>query len=194
VDAGSTRLDEVDVRIPRRKRSRLERALPWVAGLVLVAGVIAAIVAFAPNRNPTPEKTSGPAQVPVVPTKAPLSADAQQVAKLFVQTAVARKNLATSFDLVSPSLRGGLTRAEWLTGDIPVIPYPIDRLKVAPFKIDYAYKDEALLEIALIPKDGAGVKPQLFYLTLKRTGAKGHERWVVDNWVPKGSALVPQGN
>ncbi len=194
MEASATGMDKGHARTGRRRRPRWERALPWLAGLVLIAGIVAAIVAFAPNRDPTPEKTSGPAQVPVQQVKAPLSADAQQVAKLFVQTAVARKDLAKSFDLVSPALRGGLTRAEWLTGEIPVIPYPIDRLKVAPFKIDYSYKNEALLEIALIPKDGAGVKPQLFFLTLKQTGPAGKKRWVVDNWVPKGSALVPQGN
>ena len=51
-----------------------------------------------------------------------------------------------------------------------------------------------MIEVALLPKQGAGVKSQIFYLTLKKMGAAGKKRWVVDGWVPKGSTFVPVGN
>ncbi len=177
------------------RRRRRHTLFGVASALILAAGIIAAVVAFAPNKNAEPERISNePAQLPAKETKAKLPDEARQVARRFVQTAVARKNLAEAYDLVGPNIRGNLTREEWLTGDIPVIPYPIDRLDVAPFKVDYSYTDEALIEVALLPKEDAGVKPQLFSLVLKKIGAKNDKHWVVDLWTPRGSPLIPQGN
>jgi hypothetical protein len=176
------------------RKQRRERLVMAAGGLVLLVGLVAAAAAFLPNRDPTPETVSNePAQVPAEQVNAPLSDDAKQVARRFVQTAVARKNLAEAYDLVGPNLRGNLTRKQWLTGNIPVIPYPIESLRLAPFKLDYSHTTDALLEVALLPKDGVGVKAQIFFLGLKKVGAAGKEHWVVDSWVPKGSALVPTG-
>jgi hypothetical protein len=177
------------------QKRRRERVAMSVAGLLLLAGVFAAAVVFLPNRNAAPETVSTlPAQVPKTEAAVPLPAAARTVAGRFVLTAVARKNLAAAYDHVGPNLRGGLTRKEWLTGDIPVIPYPIQSLRLAPFKIDYSHKSDALIELALLPRKGAGVKSQIFYLTLKKIGPAGKEHWVVDGWVPKGSTFVPQGD
>ncbi len=177
-----------------RKRRREHVAL-GVAGLLLLVGVVAAAVVFLPNRNAAPETVSTlPAQVPKTEAATPLPPAARQVAGRFVLTAVARKNLAEAYDLVGPNLRGGLTRKEWLTGNIPVIPYPIQSLRLAPFKLDYSHQSDALIEVALLPKQGAGVKSQIFYLTLKKMGPVGKKHWVVDGWVPKGSTFVPEGN
>jgi hypothetical protein len=170
--------------------------VPWVAGLLLVAGIVSAIVSFAPNRNPAPQvlpKT--PPKAPVKEKSVPLGETAQSVARLFVKTAVARTNLAAAWKIAGPNIRGGLTYKEWLSGDIPVVPYPIKSLDFAPFKIDYSYRNEALIEVALLPKKGAKIKSQIFYLGLKRVAGPGGKRhWVVDNWVPRASALVPLGN
>jgi hypothetical protein len=177
-----------------RKR-RQQHVVMAACGLVLLAGIVAALLAFGPNRDAAPEKFSNePVQVPAKGVKAPLSADAQRVARRFVQTAVARKHLAEAYDLVGPNLRGNLTLEQWLTGNIPVIPYPLETLQFAPFKIDYSNTTDALLEVALLPKDGSGVKGQIFFLGLKKVGAGGKERWVVDSWVPRGSARVPTGD
>jgi hypothetical protein len=177
-----------------RKRRR-ERVILGIAGLVLLAGVVTAGVVFLPNRNAAPQTVSTvPAQIPKTEKAAPLSSEARLVAGRFVLTAVARRNLAEAYDLVGPNLRGGLTRKEWLTGNIPVVPYPIQSLRLAPFKIDYSHKSDALIEIALLPKKGAGVKSQIFYLTLKKVGSGAKSHWVVDGWVPKGSTFVPQGD
>jgi hypothetical protein len=172
------------------------RFAPWLAGLLLLAGGIAAIVRYAPDRDPAAEVFSkAPARIPVKQKSVSLSADAKRVAQRFVQTAVARQNLAEAWNLVGPNLRGGLTRKEWLRGDIPVVPYPVSSLEYAPFKIDYSYRTEALLEVALVAKKSAKVKPQIFFLTLKQvTGPGGKRRWIADNWVPRTAILVPRGN
>jgi hypothetical protein len=38
------------------------------------------------------------------------------------------------------------------------------------FKVDESYPDEAILEVALLPKDATKVKPQIFFIGLKKAG------------------------
>ena len=173
---------------PRRRRQ-----LTYVGvGVAAVLGV-AALFIFGPSKSAPPDVISTlPAQVPAPQIPAPISAEAKRIAVQFVETAVARKNLAQAWNLVGPNLRGGLTRKEWLTGNNPVVPYPISVLDVAPFKVDQSFKDSALLEVALIPKQGSGIKSQDFYLGLVKVGHGTSARWVVDNWVPRSSALLPR--
>ena len=172
--------------------------LPWLSGLILAAGIIFAIVVFWPSHHATIRPTSGPAAEapaasPAKPKTVPLSKAATAVARTFLRTAVARVDLNKAWAISGANVRGGLTHAEWMTGNIPVIPYPIKLLAVARFKIDYSYRDQALIEVALLPKDGASIKPQTFFLGLKRVaGSGGKPRWVVDSWVPRASTLVPQ--
>ncbi len=177
-----------------RRRRRRNLVVLSSAALALAA-VVAIIVVVVPSKDAAPEHVSNePAQLPERQVKAKLPAEAAAVARRFVQTAVARKNLAEAYDLVGPSIRGTMTREEWMKGDIPVVPYPIGSLEVAPFKVDYSYTNEALIEVALLPKASAGVKPQLFSLVLKKIGPGSKAHWVVDLWTPRGSALLPQGN
>jgi hypothetical protein len=180
---------------PRRRMSGLRRLAPWLAGLVLVAGIIVAIVHFAPNRNAAPEQISkAPVKAPVKEKTVRLSKAATSVARQFVQTAVARADLAAAWKISGADVRGGLTRKEWMTGNIPVVPYPLQSLQTARFKVDFSYRDEALIEVALLPKNGSKIKPQVFAADLQRVAGPGGTRhWVVDSWIPKSATLVPQG-
>ena len=113
----------------RKSWYRSRGALVW-GGVAVVALVgVVALFAFGPNKDAAPEVfNDDPVKVPVVQKKAPLPEEAKQVAIRFVQTAVARENLEEAWELVGPNLRGGLTRKEWISGDNPVVPYPIDQL------------------------------------------------------------------
>jgi len=151
------------------------------------------VFAFGPNTNAPAQRISTvPAQEPERQVEAPLPNEARQVAVRFIQTAVARENLEEAWELVGPNLRGGLTRKEWLTGNNPVVPFPVDQLDVAPYKVDEAYETSALMEVALLPRKGSGVRAQVFFLGLKKVGSGPRARWVVDNWVPRASAVVPR--
>ena len=175
---------------PRRRRRTL-----WILAGVGVAVAIVAVFAFGPDRDADPARLaarSGLADVPEQLVKAPLPDEARRVAIRFIQTAVARKNLEEAWLLVGPNLRGGLTRKEWITGANPVVPYPIDELEVAPYKVDASYTKSALLEVALLPRKGSGVRAQVFFLELKKVGANATARWIVDNWVPRASPVVPR--
>ena len=177
---------------PRMGRAT-RRRLAWAAGgLALIAAIVGVLV-LGPNKNPAPQHLSAtPAQQPEELVEAPLAEDARQVAVRFIQTAVARKNLDEAWTLVGPNLRGGLTKKRWTSGENPVVPYPVDKLDVAPYKVDASYTRSALLEVALLPRKGAGVRAQVFFLELKKLGSGPASRWVVDNWVPRAAAVVPR--
>ena len=185
---------------PTSAGRRLSRLTPRVrrrvggiaAGLALAVGIVLLLV-FGPNRNAPPEHFSAtPARQPEHLVRAPLPGEARRVAVRFIQTAVARKNLDEAWTLVGPNLRGGLSKKRWTTGENPVVPYPIDQLDVAPYKVDESYTRSALLEVALLPRKGSGVRAQVFFLELRKLGAGLTSRWVVDNWVPRASAVVPR--
>ncbi len=172
------------------------RALPWVGAALLFAGVIVAMAVFLGNTANDPKETFS--NQPVVdvtkPEKnIPVPPEVRKLAQQFIETAVARKNLDSAYDMVGPSIKQGMSRAEWNTGNIAVIPFPVDKLDYAPFKVDYAHKGDVLMEIALLTKEGSGVKGQTFFINIKKFGKGDNARWLVDNWVPRGSAPVPDG-
>ena len=165
------------------------RTLSFASVLVLVAGVIAFTVAWVGDTGTKETETLSdePAQVFTPRKQVPLDTEARKVAGRFILTAVARENLAESYDLTHPELRQGMSRKEWQTGNIPVVYYPATKLQTATFKVDESYPDEAILEVALIPKDPKKVKPQIFFIGLKKTGAK----WQVNYWVPRAAPAIP---
>ena len=175
----------------RLQSPRLQRRIVWIAFAVLAAGVIAFVVTHYTN---TAKSTQAPL-TPNVPVKdvsknpktIKLEPQATKVAREFILTAVARKDLRKAWTLAGPMIRQDMTLKQWLTGNIPVIPYPADAIDFAPMKIDYSYPKEALIEVALLPKKGANVKGQLFGMQLDKIS--GH--WVVQSWVPRGTPPVP---
>jgi hypothetical protein len=79
-----------------------------------------------------------------------------------------------------------------MTGAIPVVPYPADTTAPAPVKIDYSYRNRALLEVLLVPRKGVQTKPQLFLLGLRAFGTGENRRWLVEYWAPFGAPKIPQ--
>jgi hypothetical protein len=104
-------------------------------------------------------------------------------AALFVQTAVKREHAERAYGLLGPNLRGTTTREEWRSGDIPVVPYPVDD---ARWKFDYSYANEIGLQVAVFPTPGASIRPAVFNLSLKSVGTGEQRRWLVDSWSPRG--------
>ncbi|HET7046199.1 MAG TPA: hypothetical protein VFI37_15230 [Gaiellaceae bacterium] len=176
---------------------RFQRRVFVLALVVLVAGVVAFVVTRLGDENAKRDvgavtAPSGPVKdVSKVPKTVKLQPAAQQVAKLFIQTAVARKDLKKAYPLAGPAIRQGQSLKSWLTGDIAVVPYPIQDLDIAPMKVDFSYANEAMIQVALLPKKGAKVKAQLFSMTLERIGKPKH--WVVNAWVPRSEPPVPCG-
>ena len=169
------------------------RSLSFLSALILVAGVVAVSVAWIGDTGTSQETplSNQPAQVFTPRKQVPLDKEARRVAGRFILTAVARENLGASYALVHPELRQGMTKREWLTGNIPVVYYPAKAIEAATFKVDESYPDEVILEVALLPKEEAKVKPQVFFIGLKKVGKGAAARWQVNYWVPRAAPQIP---
>ena len=168
---------------PRFRRRALK------IGLLLAVGVAAALVSIffwnTATIVETPLHGKADLYVPPIPIKmAP--AERREViatAARFVETAVRREHAERAYELVGPNLRGTTTREEWRTGDIPVVPYPVDD---ARWKFDYSYADEIGLQVAVFPPAGASVRPMVFNMSLRADRVGATRRWLVDSWSPRG--------
>jgi hypothetical protein len=170
-----------------------QKALPWVVGVVAVGALLGFLGFHYSNTGhstATPLLNKPADDRSAVPATVKLTPGATAVARRFIETAVARKNLPAAYKLVTQEIRQGQTLAEWKTGNIAVVPYPVDAVKYAPMKIDFSYPKEALIEVALLPKANAKIKSQLFQMDLVKRGGK----WFVNSWSPKSSAPVPNGS
>jgi hypothetical protein len=175
-----------------KRRPGWQKALPWVVAVVVVGAAIAAGIIWSNTGHSTATPlTNQPAlDVSQTPATVKLTPGATRVARQFIRTAVARKNLPGAYAIVTDQIKQGQSLKSWSTGNIAVIPYPVDAVKYAPMKIDFSYPKEAQIEVALLPKTGSKVRPQLFLMDLvKRDG-----KWLVNAWVPRSSPPVPNGS
>jgi hypothetical protein len=166
---------------------RNQRRFFVAAIVVFAAGVIAISLAYFRGTSDafkTPISTT-PAQLAKKDPPAKPTAAAFRVARKFIETAVMRRNIDASYDIVHPDMKGRMTRKQWDTGNIPVIDYPADNAKTTAFIVDYSYRTQMLLEADLVAKAGASVRPHLlFFLGLKRAGGSPTGRWLVNYWEP----------
>jgi hypothetical protein len=193
----------------RLNSPRFVKRVSWVAALIFVAGLVAFTIARFGNTADSKEtavRVNEPAPNANADTRetVALAKQARVVAGNFILWAVQRdlpdaqlrKNLTKAWPLIAPGseLRdcGGhvCTQKEWLSGEIPIQPYPVAALDKASFSIDESYKDEAVLQVALLPKDKSGVAGQIFWIDLvKRNG-----KWLVNEWSPRAIIPVPQSD
>ena len=169
----------------------------WVSTLILFAGIIGfAVVKFGANKTTTPEEAAGEAPAAAAaaadagPKKTvPLDPKVRLAAGRFILSAVTREDLAEGWTLMHPDFKAecACTREEWMTGNIPVQPYPSGALDDASFAITESYADEVYLQVALLPKAGAKIEGQIFWLGMK----KDDGRWLVTHWSPYVTTPVP---
>ena len=158
-------------------KARLSRWAPWLSGAVLVAGVCAyAVTRFASGGGSA-----------VTPKTVPLDPQARTVARAFVATAVARKDLARAWTLAAPELKQGLTLAQWKTGSIPVQPYPVSKAAVR-YTVQSSQPGVASLQVSFLPPPASSTPAGDFLLTLQLV----HGRWLVSSWSPQ-SVVKPSG-
>jgi hypothetical protein len=97
----------------------------------------------------------------------------------FVASAVKRQDIGASFDLVTSQLRGGVTRAAWAKGDIPVYPYPARGNHFHDWTVDYALPNDVAFELMLQPRDRK-LNPISFAGEVKKIRG----RWLLDSFYP----------
>ena len=162
----------------------------WLGSLLLlVVGVVTLGILY-PNtaKDDEPESAgpvSRPAQIYREPKTVKLTKSDREVALAnalqFVNTAVARKRIERSYDLVTPELRQGLTRTDWASGEIPVVPYPAAEVRA---RIDYSYADEIGLTMLLVPPANSRSAPATFNMDMRAHESAGKRRWLVSAWMP----------
>jgi len=166
-------------------RRFLDRWALWIGVGVLVAGV----AAYAATRissgggsssNAAADTQTGPAVA--------LDPKARAVAQEFVATAVARKHLAEAWKLAGPELKTHMTLAKWLTGTIPVTPYPVGKA-LAKYTVESSNPDDAELRVTFVPPVASKTPSGDFLITLHRNGGT----WLVTSWVPRQIVNAPGG-
>ncbi len=169
------------------------KALPWVL-VVLVVGIVIAVVAVrysnTGHSTATPLTNKPAVDDSKIPATVKLPPGATRVARRFIESAVARKNLASAYSIVTQEIKQGQSLKSWKTGNIAVVPFPVVDVKYAPMKIDFSYPKEAQIEVALLPKAGTKIHGQLFIMDLVKHDGK----WLVNSWVPRSSPAVPNGS
>src|SRR5581483_89040 len=103
------------------------------------------------------------------------------LAQQFVATAVARKHVASSYDLVCPEMKEGYTREKWASGDIPVVPFPV---YFGKWRLSYSFDTEVDVQVALFARPKAKLRPVIFDLTVHPCGKSQGKRWLVSSFIP----------
>jgi hypothetical protein len=165
----------------------MRRRLAWIGGAVAVVALVVAAGVMWPGTGRTPQEfSSEQAQVYEEPERVELTrvdrAKALATAANFVTHAVARRKVERSYDLTAPTLKAGLTRAQWSTQDIPVVPFPVEE---ARWRIEYSYSDALGLQVMLFPTAASKLRPSMFVMELTPTG-RGDNKWLVSSWAPVG--------
>jgi hypothetical protein len=160
-----------------------------VFGVIAVIVLVTGLVLFVQSRHSASvaSGSGGPAvaspQSPTALYGAPIKLPdaAVHAAQRFIQTAVLRQDVAASWALATPKERGGLSRAQWNTGNIPVVPYPRRGFSGARFTTLRSRQHDILLQV-LLTSHTLGVKPSVEFLELVPRGG----RWLVTYWAPRG--------
>ena len=100
----------------------------------------------------------------------------------FVSSAMQRHDLAASYDLVTPTLRSGISRRAWAKGTTRVMSYPA-RGSHFGWTVDYALPGDVTVDLMLQPRRGAKAGATIFTVELKKL----HGRWLVGGLVPSAS-------
>jgi len=183
--------------------ARFNRFMLWFGVLVLAAGAFALIFKYAGGSDATPVNPS-PGFHPKLPTKSTplkntngvtiktfyqLDPGMRTAIRKFIGTAVMRRNLDEGWAATAPTLRNAVTHKQWMTGNLPVVPYPVDNLNTIQYYLDYASTKAILVEVGVSAKASLGIRPASFQLELVPVG---HGRWAVDYWMPRWTPPVPQ--
>ena len=181
----------------RLASSRFRRRAGWVVALVAVAGGVALIVVFVGNTGHTvPQRfEAGKPQVVPPPPKPDVFTAAERrevraVATRFVESAVYRRHVDDSWGITTADLHQGISRTDWASGEIPVVPYSADAVAEVRWKLDYSYAKDVALKVAFYPKPGSAAARQIFEIELENHGTDAIPNWLVSYWAPSGGPQI----
>ena len=112
--------------------------------------------------------------------------EVRAVATRFVESAVYRRHVDDSWAITTAELHQGISRADWASGEIPVVPYSADAVAEVRWRLDYSYAKDVALKVAFYPKPGSGAARQIFEIELENHGTDATPNWLVSYWAPSG--------
>lgn len=104
-------------------------------------------------------------------------------ARTFIHTAVERRDLARGWDVSTAKLHAGLSHSQWMTGNIPVQPYPAGYYGGTSYKVEFARSKGVMLQVQIVPSK-PGYKTGIFFVQIVHRG----DRWLVDYFGPRGAS------
>jgi hypothetical protein len=136
----------------------------------------------------TPIDFSKPAVVvrtPKTVRQAPSAlASARRTLDTFVRSAVVRRNLASSWPLATAHMKIGTSHADWLDGDLPVVPYPANAFRTFGLTLKYSYRGILGYDVLVLPKltrAGNAAGQQVYECELHNVRGS----WLVDFCYPR---------
>jgi hypothetical protein len=170
---------------------RRRRRLVVLVVVAIVAGVVTAAALVLPHGQKPDHSVSAVSPASIAPQKEPPQvrltkgdrAALRSTVALFVATAVARHHPERAWPIIAPVLREGMTRRQWRTGDIPVVPYPAKSILL--LNVQSLEKRSALIEVLLASPPEANLVRKTFQIQLQRS-AHAPNGWAVAAWVPEG--------
>src|SRR5262245_16841638 len=98
----------------------------------------------------------------------------------FISGAVSKHDLAGTWQLAGPDLRQGITREDWLKGEIPIVPFAASKRGQGRWSlVNYSYPNLVGLELLMFPEQRSG---QL--ATVETEVVRGRDgRWRVNYWM-----------
>ena len=165
---------------------RQRRRLTWVAAAAVVGSGIVALVLLIPNTTGRlPDHFSNtPVQVVTNEDQVPVTASTRREVNAlfdaFVPEAVARRDPAAAYDLVTPAFRGDGTKESWRKGEVPVFYYEPKGSVFHGWTVEASYRNALSLQLYLEPAK-AGEGPVAYDVELRRREG----RWLIDTFYPR---------
>ena len=189
------------MRLPFSSRRSRKRHLIWLGLAAAIAGAAAAAVLLIPNTKGgfsedirTAKTTSRPASqgaIQAAQGEVPLSAsDRAAINTLldrFVPSAVARRDPAAAWNLVTPNMRQGVTRSEWSRGSIPAFPFDPRGSRFHDWTVFTSQRNDVELDLILQPRHPGKQGTAAYRIDVKKLGG----RWLVD-WVFVAETHAPE--
>jgi hypothetical protein len=165
--------------------------LAWGSAGAAAVLTIAGLIVFVPNTGhstATPINEHQKAQV-FHPPKTVKATSAQKAAALatidrFTRSAIIRRNLPDSWPLATPGMKVGVSHADWLAGNLPVVPYPAWAFRTAGYTLKGQYEGVLDYDVLVLPKETKAAQlagQQVYSCELREL----HGRWLVDSCYPR---------
>jgi hypothetical protein len=176
---------------------RWRRRLLWALPALVVVVAFAVLIALLPRGSGIPDdepsavapRARQPEQVAPVRRPVPVTRSTRRevnaVLTAFVRHAVAREDPEAAWELATPALKAGQTRADWRRGDLPVYPFPARAEEATGWYVLESFENDLLLTLVMHARPGTNRGVIAYQVELRRLAQGGDRRWLVDAFIPE---------